>query len=118
VIGIGYEGAVKHPSLRRAPASIGSSCSIRPAPCGSLPTPGVVYAQQPGPINNGGVYPYRVTLEMIGGARQRQEVLSANRTGCLTPQVIQRPSEALDEGTWYVGTQEEASAARAPATSN
>jgi hypothetical protein len=84
---------------------------------GRLPTVGVVYAQQPGPVD-GGSYPYRVTLEMIGGAPQRQEVSQHTGYHCQAPLVVQGPSALADQGAWYVGTPAEAGAARTPATSN
>jgi hypothetical protein len=84
---------------------------------GPLPTVGVVYAQQPGPGHIAEVSTTELTLEMIGGAPERQAALSHRSVYCQAPVVIRGPSVGRDKGPWYVGTPEEASAARSPTTS-
>jgi len=65
---------------------------------GLLPETGVVFMQQPGPDVAGGVYPDRVTLQMIGRTNERLDVLGSSHKGCPVPSLVR----SAESGTWYV----------------
>lgn len=117
VVGAPYDRAVIHLAL--SGLCVDRVVVVNPDKLrdGPLPPVGVVYAQQPGPGHIAEVSTTELTLEMIGGAPERQAALSHRSINCQAPHVIHGPSVGSDNGPWYVGTPAEASAARSPITS-